>query len=154
MLPPEAPQGLSSSPRPPEAPVRKRLLVLTGVVLAAAVSVPAALELHAYRHKLARGRLIDEAHFDRIKHGMSQAEVEAILGGPPGDFTTGAVIHDPGIAVLSGPLVRVEAWTGNEGQILVCFDQQGAVWISSYQTGTTPPSLADRVRTRLRRLWP
>jgi hypothetical protein len=42
--------------------MRRRLLVLAGVVLAAAVIVPTGLELHAYRQKLARGRLIDQEH--------------------------------------------------------------------------------------------
>src|SRR5579864_1615632 len=37
---------------------------------------------------LARGQLIDREHFEKIKEGMSRAEVESILGGPPGDFTT------------------------------------------------------------------
>jgi hypothetical protein len=76
-------------PRPPEVAVkRKRLLLLVGIVLAAAVIVAAALEHHAYCQKLARGRFIDRDHCERIKDGMSQAEVEAILGGPPGDFST------------------------------------------------------------------
>jgi hypothetical protein len=67
---------------------RKRLLILAGVALALAVLVPAALHLHPYYQKLARSRLIDLRHFARIKEGMSRAEVEAILGGPPGDFRT------------------------------------------------------------------
>ena len=68
--------------------MRKRLLVLVGLVLAAALVVLAALGLHAYRQKLARDWLIDQEHYERIKLGMSQAEIEAILGGPPGDFRT------------------------------------------------------------------
>ena len=33
---------------------------------------------------------ITRANYDRIRMGMSRAEVEAILG-PPGDYTTGPV---------------------------------------------------------------
>jgi outer membrane protein assembly factor BamE (lipoprotein component of BamABCDE complex) len=66
----------------------RKLLVLSGVVLAVGAAVPLAVERHALQQRRARGRLIDREHFDRIKKGMSQAEVEAILGGPPGDFTT------------------------------------------------------------------
>jgi hypothetical protein len=143
--------------------MRKRLLILASFALAAAVTVPAALLHHAYRQKLARGRLIDAEHCGRIKEGMSQAEVEAILGGPPGDFTTGAVVYSPLGAVIYSPLfadlssshVREEVWDGNEGEILVCFDKQGAVWFSLYQTGTMVPlSFVDRLRAWLRRVWP
>jgi hypothetical protein len=140
--------------------VRKRLLILAGIVLAAAVSVPAALEVHAYRQKLARGRLIDQDHCDRIAEGMTQAQVEDILGGPPGDFCTESVLwFEPAYSMASameGQGVRFECWSGNEGQIVVAFDGQGVVRRRDFDLGLRfpQPSVAERVRAWLRRLWP
>jgi hypothetical protein len=133
--------------------VRKRLLILAGVALAAAVAVLAALEHHAYRQKLARGRFIDRDHCERIKDGMNQAEVEAILGGPPGDFrTTSALILEHG----GNPAYRHELWIGNQGRVHVEFDEHSTVQ-RHYFEGVifySPPSVAERVRDCLRRVWP
>jgi hypothetical protein len=136
---------------------RKRFLVLVGVALAVAVIVPAAVELHAYRQKLARGRLIDRDHFDRITEGMSRAEVEDILGGPPGDFRTKPVEYSHTCAL---PLDfecdggRWEWWTGDDGRIELLFDRQDKMRFGFIATGSAPPSLAEWVRIWLRRLWP
>jgi hypothetical protein len=71
--------------------MRKWLLVLTGVLLAAFVAAES-VRFHQRSRWRARCRLIDQEHCLLISRGMSQAEVEAILGGPPGDFTTEPVI--------------------------------------------------------------
>jgi hypothetical protein len=132
---------------------RKRLLVLAAVALTAAVIVLAALEHHAYRQKVARGRFIDRDHCERIKDGLRQAEVEAILGGPPGDFrTTRALILEYG----GNPAYRHELWIGNQGRVHVEFDAHSTVQ-RHYFEGVVfylPPSLAERVSAWLRQLWP
>jgi hypothetical protein len=142
--------------RPPKVAMRKRLAILTGVVLAAAVIVPAALEVHAYRQKIARGRLIDQEHCDRIEVGMRQAEVEAILGGPPGDFTTEYVVYLDPVCPYGFVDESWESWSGNEGQILVSFDKRGAVRWRQFEGAIRfpPPSLAERLRGWLQRLSP
>jgi hypothetical protein len=140
--------------------MRKRLLILAGVALALAVIVPAALEFHAYRQKLARSRLIDREHCDRIKVGMSRAEVEDILGGPPGDYHTVNVGNGWTGAVgdcvfVDGDTVRT--WVGHEGVISVEFDEQGrAKWLAFEEASRPPPSpsLAYWLRAWLRRVWP
>jgi hypothetical protein len=137
--------------------MRKRLLILASFALAAAVTVPAALLHHAYRQKLARSRLIDAEHCGRIKEGMSQAEVEAILGGPPGDFRTKPVEYWhtcplPHDFECDGG--RWEWWTGDDGQIELLFDRHDQARFSWFATGSDPPSLAERVRAWLRRVWP
>jgi hypothetical protein len=140
----------------PEVAMWKRLLALAGVALAAAVIVPAALEVHAYRQKLARGRLIDQEHCNRIKVGMSQAEVEEILGGPPGDFTTQPVAF-VGPCLTGLPRLRWERWAGNRAMILVRFDEQDQVqlvWLGDDPIPVPPPSLAERVGVWVQRLWP
>jgi hypothetical protein len=135
--------------------VRKWLLILVGVVLAAAVIVLAARELHAYRQKLARSRLIDQDHFDRIKEGMSRAEVEALLGGPQGYFSTETVfccVHAQAPVLVGRE--RWESWIGNEGEISVVFDEQDAVRWRDFATPIRPSSVAGRVLAWLRRVWP
>jgi outer membrane protein assembly factor BamE (lipoprotein component of BamABCDE complex) len=140
--------------------VRKKLLILTGVAFAAAVIVPAALEHHAYRQKLARSRLIDPMHCRRVEVGMSRAEVEATLGGPPGDFRTKNVIylehHEPDSDWGRRGEWRVESWGGDGGKINVVFDEQGQVRQRSFgePVSSSPPSLAERLRAWLRRVWP
>ena len=142
--------------------MRGRLLILAGIVLAAAVIVPAALEVHAHRQKLARGRLIDQHHCDRIEEGMNQAQVEDILGGPPGDFCTeseSVFWFEPAYSMASameGQGVRFECWRGNRGQIVVSFDGQGVVRRQDFDPGFRfpRPPFADRVQAWLRRLWP
>src|SRR5689334_16916133 len=135
---------------------RRRLLVLAGVALAAAVIGSVALEVHAYRQKVARGRLIDRAHFDELGAGMRYTEVVAILGGPPGDVRTESVrYYEPDASYFrfrAGPGGRCERWSGNDGQILVAFDSQGVVQLLDFAPGhrTSPPPLAERVRDRLR----
>jgi hypothetical protein len=147
--------------------VRKRLLILAGVaglilagvVLAAAVMVAGALDLHAYRQKVSRGRLIDRVRCYLIKEGMSRAEVEAILGGQPGDFRTEKVTYGEHLEPVSdwgvGGEWRVESWAGDRGKITVVFDEQGQVRQRRFgDPNRSLPSLPERVRAWLRRLWP
>jgi hypothetical protein len=139
--------------------VRKRLLVLAGFALAAAVTVPASLLHHAYRQKLARGRLITWEYYRGVKLGMSQAEVEAVLGGPPGDFRTERVFYTDYFEVGFSPqdvVARRESWYGNDGQISLGFDEQGRVLRRGFADPirSPPPTLAERLRPWLRRVWP
>jgi hypothetical protein len=136
---------------------KRRFLVLVGVALTAAVIVPAALEVRAYRQRVARGRLIDAEHCDRIEEGMTADEVRAMLGGPPGDFATLSVTYPdiPDSLWVSGE--RSESWSGDQGQIVVAFDGRGAVCWRHFEPAVArvpPRSLAARVRAWLRRLWP
>jgi hypothetical protein len=55
-----------------------------------------------------------KAAFGKIEEGMSQAEVEALLGGPPGDYTTGPTF------VLSSSYSM-----GEPGTILIWHDDDG-----------------------------
>ena len=133
----------------------KRLLVLAAVALAAAVIVPAVQEHRAYRQKLARSRLIDRDHSGRIKEGVSRAEVEDILGGPPGYFSTETVftcVHAPPPVLAGGD--RWETWIGNDGEINVVFDEQGAVRWRDFARPIRPSSPAGLILAWLRRVLP
>jgi hypothetical protein len=72
---------------------------------------------------------ISEANRARIEPGMSQREVETILGAPPGDYETGrsGIVLDPyggGVLMNHG---RIEEWGGDEGFIQVGFDEHDIV---------------------------
>jgi hypothetical protein len=81
---------------------------------------------------------ITQENCDRIKKGMSQAEVETILG-PPGDYRTG-----PGQGVLAwDPILdgttwhdhctNGSNWAGDTGWVRVEFDNgDGTVWASEF----------------------
>jgi hypothetical protein len=55
---------------------------------------------------------VSRAACERIKEGMTQAEVEAILGGPPGDYRIRP--SETAEYILWG-----EHWTGDEGTVVL-----------------------------------
>lgn len=70
------------------------------------------------------------AHFSQVREGLSLAEVESLLGGPPGDYG----FHDGGPVseVLASdwpgdPSLIVKTWTNDEAKLEVAFDAQGKV---------------------------
>jgi hypothetical protein len=72
---------------------------------------------------------VTKAAFDRIEEGMTLAEVEAVLGGPEGDYRTRptGLVLDPyggGLMMYQGTL---REWWGDEAYILVGFDAGGRV---------------------------
>jgi hypothetical protein len=95
---------------------------------------------------------ISKANFARIKPGMSQAEVEATLGGPPGDYRT------PRAGWFYPPVTddfleaRWEEWAGDRALIDVAFDEQDRVLGAHFLA--PEPSPAESFLDRLRRLWP
>jgi hypothetical protein len=92
---------------------------------------------------------------------MTQAEVEAILGGAPGDFTTEALAYGTPFlydydASAGDRATRWEHWSANQGRIDVAFDGQGSVLYSAFYPAVVmgPDSPAGWVRRLLRRVWP
>jgi hypothetical protein len=98
---------------------------------------------------------------DRIQPGMTQAEVEAILGAPPGEYCTGALIcaswgNDPLHFGWNGPGYVDQTWTGDDGILKVRFRPDGTVApepvtakaMIRFQPGVIlpPPTLFDRLR--------
>ena len=122
---------------------RKWLIVLAGIGSVAALIALAAEQVHERSQQLGRSRLIDREHCALIKEGMTQAEVEALLGGPPGDYRT-----QPGQSVLTafdaGALAecRAEQWLGDQGGISVAFDKQDRVGCALFSPALPDPSPA------------
>jgi hypothetical protein len=130
---------------------KKRLLILTTVILGLGVGIWLGLHFLDYRYRLARNQFIDGEHCLRIKKGMRQDEVEEILGGPEGDFTTTNVEYWDQIPYTpdipdSKYGVRWGWWTGDNGEIMVLFDENDVVILRSMRTGTAGPSLNERAR--------
>jgi hypothetical protein len=89
-----------------------------------------------------RTQWISQENFDRITEGMSRAEVEAILGGPPGDYRTVRTVTElcPRSSEIDAEASKadrnrtlaegeVEAdWYGNQGIVRVWFTSGVTAW--------------------------
>jgi hypothetical protein len=140
--------------------MRKRLLVLAVGAPALSIIVTAAPplqeQLRLRRERIARSQLIDAAHRDRIMKGMPKDEVAAILGGPPGDFSSRAKVYRNDVQ-LGLKMPHYECWYGDQGEIKVAFDSEGkvaGVWPFDEGIPLPPTSLAERMRGWLQRLSP
>jgi transcriptional regulator with XRE-family HTH domain len=129
---------------------RKLMLAIAGLAVAV-VAVP--LGLHVWSQRHAPGRFIDQEHCARIKKGMTQEEVEAILGVPPGVYTKKQLFFfDMRSFSMLGAGERVATWTGDQGLVDVVFDEHGAVEFSQFEQGTElrGPSYLEQILTWLR----
>jgi hypothetical protein len=93
-----------------------------------------------------RGPRPCRATFEQVREGMTLAEIEAVVGGPPGNYSDGyrlgLVIYDWLPPVL---------WTADDGELCVDFAADGRA--SSDQIGDVivvpRPSWLNRLRARL-----
>jgi hypothetical protein len=69
---------------------------------------------------------MNEATFDRIEVGMSEADVNALLGGPEGDYTTMNVLQSP-VRPIGQTGTTAKRWAGNEGSIVIGFHEDNRV---------------------------
>jgi hypothetical protein len=122
------------------ATLKKPLLVLLTVAL---LLLGAMLPLVLPRHCP-----VNRAAYERIEKEMTRAEVEAILGGPPGDYRT-----RPGFDV-EGLLHPGRApWFGDDGFIMVIFRPGGGVQETKFfDVGHGSYGLVDFLWWRLRHL--
>ena len=81
---------------------------------------------------------ITQENCDRIKEGMSRAEVETILG-PPGDYRTGPVQSvvqwelNGARTTWHDQCSNYSAWVGDTGWVRVEFNNRhGTVWASEF----------------------
>ena len=102
---------------------KRRLLTLMTIGVLALLACAALLFL------LPKPIDVTEASCGRIQPGMTRTEVEAILGGPPGDYETGkrGIVLDRygnGVLMEEG---RMEEWGGDEGFLQIGFDENDSV---------------------------
>jgi hypothetical protein len=84
---------------------------------------------------------------EQIKPGMTQREVESILGCPAGDYRKNKG-HRFGITGLPPP-PRGQLWFGREGMVVVIFDENGRVTHAGFIVADEPEpteSYLDRLR--------
>lgn len=93
---------------------------------------------------------VNETNFNRIRVGMTQAEVEAILGCPPGDYATRPWMADAFEEDYQEP-DRLETWASDWGYIRVRFDKSDRVSAKELrdQFPIPQPGLLDRLRAWL-----
>jgi hypothetical protein len=77
---------------------------------------------------------ISQANCDRVKDGMSETDVEEILGGPAGNYQ-----------VPSGAWVR-KLWIGRDGTAVVYFDQNDTVRHVHFTPAIPRESLLEKIR--------
>jgi hypothetical protein len=94
---------------------------------------------------------------ERIEEGMTQAEVHAILGRPPGDYRT-RPSAPPALnpRVRFGPPRLTEEWEGDEGTITVDYSPDPGpetVWFARFnEAEPCTPGLVELICWRLERL--
>jgi hypothetical protein len=74
--------------------------------------------------------VINQATADQIQQGMTEAEVDAIIGAPQGNYNPGNYFtgrEDVEFPLWAADAVKRKKWTGGQGVILVFFDNQGKV---------------------------
>jgi hypothetical protein len=99
------------------------MVILLAVMVAAVAGVVCLL----------RVRTADPAHrvnpytATRVCLGMTQADVERVFGGPPGDYSSEMRGHHAEGVPDRPPRLRREDWTGDEGGAVVYFAEDGRV---------------------------
>jgi len=108
--------------------MRKRLLVVTGLLAILGVSAFVVVWLVLPRDR------ISESNCQLIREGMSLLEVEAVLGGPAGAYTSDG--KDWSMGMLSNGMRQtghtVQVWVGDDGGIRIEFDEDERVAVPQW----------------------
>jgi outer membrane protein assembly factor BamE (lipoprotein component of BamABCDE complex) len=123
------PETAATVRRPPGR--AKRLLRIAAVVLAAVLAGETVLLLARTGRTAFPRPGISRQNAERIRAGMSCKEVEAILGGPAGDYRTGPTAPVGGNVPSPYWLIESEedypSWKSDSGTVWVRFDAAGLV---------------------------
>jgi outer membrane protein assembly factor BamE (lipoprotein component of BamABCDE complex) len=117
-------------------------LICIPVVLAVAAIITAVV----FYSTSPRRPTASQADCDRVQVGMTRAQVEHVLGGPPGDYRT----RDSFTRNVGLYYVFWDEWKGDGGMILVEFDGNGRVCDKEHFDHFVPRqrSLIDRIMPR------
>lgn len=93
------------------------------------------------------------ATFERVKEGMTRAEVEATVGGPPGDYSGGRAFPRRAWADSWAPDPGGTSWVAVDGELMVWFDPAGTVTRTDIEDvlRLTGPTVLARLRAMLGR---
>jgi hypothetical protein len=124
---------------------RKRLLLVLAALAALAVAGTAVLWPRRPR--------VTREKFDRIREGMTRADVEAILG-PPGDYRNGPTRYEKVGPPEGLRLFRREFWWYDDGTFDVGFDGTGRIrWSVLFPARRVNAGALDNLRWRAKRQW-
>ena len=124
----------------PSLSKRFRLFILVGVSIA--------LVMTLFLLIITRMNPENKAKFAKIESGMTEGQVDAIMGVPPGTYTT----KQPFVVVIGSPnATRYSYWHFDDGSGMVSFDSDGKVFITKWNDHLDP-SLLEKVRNHLREL--
>jgi hypothetical protein len=120
---------------------------MIALLAVALLLVGALLALTGPRHCPVNRRAIE-----RIKKGMTRAEVHAILGGPGGDYRTQpAQHHINGFGIVD--FMGNESWRGDSMGVCVAYDTEDRVEdFRGWDVVNQPPTTLEIARWRLNRL--
>ena len=105
--------------------MRQRMLLMLGLLVCLGIG-----GLVLWSWVTAPAHRIDRRTFLRIRLGMKKQEVYDLVGGPPGNFSTGPTICVDGSvehAVDPAAAAKVETWECDTDSIHVYFDDEGTV---------------------------
>jgi hypothetical protein len=100
---------------------RGKRLIFLGLVVAALVAAVYFGRLHL----AGSAHRINPYTAVKVRLGMTQSEVEAIFGAPPGDYSSGPKADRPQAPADRRPDLRREDWTTEEGGAVVYFGPDG-----------------------------
>jgi hypothetical protein len=117
-----------------------RRRVLCGLLL-----VSAMLACLAGVFLIASGPRVSQARFKQVNKGMSRQEVIRIVGGPPGDYSSGQYATTYGRA---RNYWQVEGWFCDDGELLIHFDHADSAAEVVLLNVDLPrsPTLTERIR--------
>lgn len=132
---------------------RRRVFCLLGMLIVAAVFLS-----WYFSHPSAPRRQLAHENFKSIHKGMSQAEVEELLGGPPGNYgryvSGGSLMTCEGYIYPPGSIEKI--WCDDSNRFEIYFNTSGSVVglhrRASYQQ-SPPESFFAYLWRSIRRLW-
>jgi hypothetical protein len=120
--------------------MRRRRWLLVGLVAVALLGCGLFVWVVYPKHRINRDS------FEQIRSGMTEAEVEAVLGAAAGDYRT-----TPTLEYFSTRLMPDRQWSCNECRVGVWLNPDGKVRKKEYlELVPRPTSLLDRFRHLLR----
>ena len=93
---------------------------------------------------------INHEGFEKLQIGMTEAEVEAVLGRPAGDYAMVASIYYDNFHGASHPQSEARQWNSEEGSITVYFDAGRIVHTEYHDVWVLEEPFLSKVRRWLR----